>query len=142
MLRLALLLSFALPPWAMAEEGLTVTRVVPAGTVLNAGDIRPLASDDPDALHEIRNVVGQEARVALYPGRPILARHLGSPTLIERNQIVQLVYQSGGLQILAEGRALGRAGAGELIRIMNVASRQTVSGLVQADGTIVVGWSE
>jgi flagellar basal body P-ring formation protein FlgA len=40
---------------------------------------------------------------------------------------------------MADGRALGRAGIGDVVRVMNLGSRQTVSGLVLADGSIVVG---
>jgi flagella basal body P-ring formation protein FlgA len=79
-----------------------------------------------------------EARVALYPGRPVQAHHVQPPTLIERNQIVPLVYAHGGLQILTEGRALSRAGAGEYVRVMNLVSRATVTGRVTADGQIEV----
>jgi flagella basal body P-ring formation protein FlgA len=64
---------------------------------------------------------------------------VGPPALVERNQVVALIYKGGGLVISAEGRSLGRAGVGEIIRVMNLTSRQTVSGLVLADGTVVVG---
>ncbi|HHX90132.1 MAG TPA: flagellar basal body P-ring formation protein FlgA, partial [Paracoccus sp.] len=36
------------------------------------------------------------------------------------------------------GRALGRGGAGETIRIMNLASRSTVSGRVAGPGLVEV----
>ena len=80
-----------------------------------------------------------EAKVALYPGRPILASQLGAPALVERNAMVRMSYASGPLRIMTEGRALDRAAAGELVRVMNLASKQTVTGVVAADGSIEVG---
>jgi flagella basal body P-ring formation protein FlgA len=42
------------------------------------------------------------------------------------------------LRIAADGRALGRGAAGAHIRVMNLASRNTVGGEVQPDGTVHV----
>jgi flagella basal body P-ring formation protein FlgA len=48
-------------------------------------------------------------------------------------------YASGPLRIVTDGRALDRAGAGEFVRVMNLTSKQTVTGVVAADGSIEVG---
>ena len=93
----------------------------------------------PARVGAIEAAVGQEAKVALYPGRPILDSQLGAPALVERNAMVRMTYASGPLRIVTEGRALDRAGAGEPVRVMNLASRQTVTGTVAADGSIEVG---
>ena len=34
---------------------------------------------------------------------------------------------------------MGRAGIGDSLRVMNLNSRSTVTGIVQADGTVAVG---
>ena len=93
----------------------------------------------PGGVAAIEDAIGLEAKVALYPGRPILASQLRAPALVERNAVVRMSYASGPLRIVTEGRALDRAAAGELVRVMNLASKQTVSGVVAADGTIEVG---
>ena len=71
-------------------------------------------------------------------GRPIRAADVGFPAVIERNQIVPLRFKRGGVTIATEGRSLGRAGPGETVRIMNLASRSTVSARVGADGVAYV----
>jgi len=76
--------------------------------------------------------------VTLYAGRPIPLSALAPPALVERNQIVTLVFRRGGLEIRTEGRALGRGGEGDTIRIMNLASRNTVTGWVMGDGQVHV----
>jgi len=76
--------------------------------------------------------------VVLYAGRPIRPGDVGPPALIERNQIVTLHYRSGPLTIAAEARALGRAAAGEEVRVMNLASRSTVTGTVTETGGVVI----
>jgi len=77
--------------------------------------------------------------VVLYPGRPILSGDLGAPAVVERNQTVTLIYRQGSLLIATDARALGRAGVGDMLRVMNLASRSTVSGQVDEAGRVIVG---
>ena len=51
---------------------------------------------------------------------------------------VRLVYVDGGLVIVTTGAALQDGGVGEVIKIRNSDSGVTVSGQVQADGTVQV----
>jgi flagella basal body P-ring formation protein FlgA len=113
------------------------TRTIRAQEILGADDLL-LKSTDGGGSVTLQDLIGQEARVALYPGRAIHARHVGPPTLVDRNQVVPLIYARGGLQIVTEGRALARAGAGDYVRVMNLASRATVMGRVLQDGRIEV----
>lgn len=120
-----------------------------ADTVVSARTIRPnqiiLETDVAIAVGDlatgftrISDVIGQEARVALYAGRPILLGDIGPPAVIARNQIVGLRYFAGGISITTEGRALERGAIGDRIRVMNLGSRATIFGQVLGDGTIQV----
>ena len=131
-----LLILVPCPLWA---DSLVATRVSAPQTELTADDITAVAMDIPGAMSDAVAVIGQEARVAIYPGRPIRAGDLGQSALVERNQIIPLAYVAGGLTILTEGRALSRGGVGEVIEVMNLASRATVSAEIGADGVARVG---
>lgn len=120
-------------------ESLVAARNLPAQTVIAPGDLMQVEAHIGGALTQPAEAVGQETRVAIYAGRPVRAGDIGPPALIERNSIVALEYRSEGLVIRAEGRALARGGAGEMIRVMNLASKTTVSGRIGADGLILVG---
>jgi len=120
-------------------ETIVAARTIRAQTVLTAADVKLSEAANDGAFASIDEVVGLEARVALYAGRPIRPGELGPPAIVDRNQVVTLVYRRAGLEILAEGRALGRAGAGDRLRVMNLQSRQTITGRVRADGVVVVG---
>jgi len=138
-MRLFLLLCIALvlsPP--VAAQTVVAARTIRAQSVLTPDDLRLIDDEHPGAFNAIEELVGLEARVALYAGRPIRPGEIGPQAIIERNQIVTLLFQQSGLEIIAEGRALGRAGANDWLRVMNLASRQTVSGRVRADGIIIV----
>lgn len=133
------ILAMLLVPGVAAAESLVAARTLPARTVIEAADLVLVDADIPGALAETGPALGLETRVAIYAGRPVRMADIGPPALVERNAAVTLVYLAGALSIRAEGRALGRAGAGEPVRAMNLASKTTVTGLVAPDGTILVG---
>lgn len=139
-MRALLILLFAAPP-ALAES-VVATRTIRAQTIIAPEDVTLVAAEMPGALGDPALAVGQEARVAIYAGKPVRAGDLGPPSLVERNQVVPLIYLSGGLAISTEGRALARGSEGEVIRIMNLGSRTTVSGRVGPDGAVYVGWED
>jgi flagella basal body P-ring formation protein FlgA len=132
-------LTLAVLVGAAAAESVTTVRAIRSHSLLAAEDLVLAEADVPGGLTSIEDAVGQEARVTLYPGRPILAAQIGEPAMVERNQLVRMTYASGALNISTEGRALDRASIGEPVRVMNLASRQVVSGAVAADGSLVVG---
>ncbi|WP_363323318.1 flagellar basal body P-ring formation chaperone FlgA [uncultured Tateyamaria sp.] len=116
----------------------TPTRTLRPGTVITTADLRIAAGTQDGMFDRIADVAGQEARVALYAGRPIPFESIGPPALVHRNQIVPLHFRTGALTITAEGRALERGGIGDRVRIMNLSSRATLFGFVQNDGSIKV----
>ena len=132
------ILVLILPTAAMADS-VVATRTIKAQSVVQMDDVTLAERAIPNALDNLASAVGLEARISIYAGRPILAADLGPPAVVDRNQIVPLVYQSGALAILTEGRALARGGVGDMIRVMNLASRSTVSGRIAANGTVLVG---
>lgn len=138
MWRLFLLLS-ATPSLA---DAVVATRTLRAQTLISPEDLTTVEADLPGALDDPAMAYGLETRVAIYAGRPVRAEDLGPPTLVQRNQTVVLVYLSGSLAISTEGRALVRGSEGDVVRVLNIASRSTVSGRVGPDGAIYVGLEE
>lgn len=135
MWRLALLL---IPLPALADS-LVATRTIRAQTALTAEDVTSVAMDIPGALTDPAAAFGQETRKVIYAGKPILAGDLGPSAIVERNQIIPLAYTAGSLSILTEGRALARGGVGDVIDVMNLASRNKVTGQIGPDGVVRVG---
>ncbi len=123
-------------------ESVVATRTLRPNTVIGPEDLTVVDAVLPGALSDPALALGLETRVAIYAGRPVLQADLGSPTLVQRNQVVSLVYLAGSLAISAEGRALSRGSEGETVRAINLASRTTVSGRIGPDGAVYVGWDE
>jgi flagella basal body P-ring formation protein FlgA len=129
----------ALAAGAVFAQSVTPVHPIRSQTVIAPEDVALAEAGAPGGLASIEAVVGKEAKVALYPGRPILPSQLRTPALVERNAVVRMSYAAGPLVIVTEGRALDRAGAGEPVRVMNLASKQTVTGTVRPDGSVEVG---
>ena len=133
------LITLALLGSAATAETLVATRTIRSHAIITPDDVILKDVVIPGSLTRLEDAVGLEARVVLYAGRPIRPGQIGPAAIIERNQIVMLVYQRGGLRIMADARSLGRAGIGDFVRVMNLNSRTTVTGIVGADGTVTVG---
>ena len=136
MLRLVV---FLLLSQAALAESVVATRTIRAKTLISADDLTLVSAELPGALDDPVLAIGQEARVSIYAGKPVKIGDVGSPTLVQRNQMVTLIYLTGGLSISTEGRALDRGAEGEVLRVMNLGSKNTVSGRVGPDGTVYVG---
>lgn len=139
MIRLALTLALALgTAGAAVADTVVASRTLRAETLVGPADLRLIDEITPGALDRVEDAIGLEARRNLYAGQPLRASDLGPPALVTRNDIVVLSYYNGGVAIRTEGRALGRAGAGDRVRVMNLASRSAVIGTVLPDGTVAV----
>ena len=143
LLALATLLPGLAPP-AAAQE-VVAARTLRPGTIVTAEDlvIRDAGTAagggaQAAAAEAIAALVGRETRVAIYAGRPVRPGDLGPPTLVRRNAIVVMHYRRGALSIRAEGRALAAGGAGERIRVLNLASRRPVEAVVTGPNEVEV----
>lgn len=137
MKQIFVLLSFVLPLDALADV-VVPTRTLRANSIVSETDVTLKQIENASAFYRLEDVIGQEARVTLYAGRPILVDDIGPPAIIARNQVVSVVFVSDGLTIRTEGRSLQRGSVGDRIRLMNLSSRATVFGQVQPDGTVRV----
>ncbi|MQY41984.1 flagellar basal body P-ring formation protein FlgA [Epibacterium sp. SM1969] len=137
-MKLALALFVSLIAQSAIAEIIVPVRNIRPKEIIAPSDLTHKQVSVVGAIAVADELVGQEARVALYAGRPIRPGDFGPPAIIERNDLVTLRFRNGSLTIATEGRALGRGAEGESIRVMNLSSRTTVSGRVKADGSIEV----
>ena len=114
------------------------TRTIRPNAIITDMDVTLSGASTENGFARISDVVGQEARVALYAGRPIFIDDIGPPAAVARNQLVQVRFASNGLTIVTEGRAMERGAVGDRVRVMNLESRATLFGQVMADGTVEV----
>jgi flagellar basal body P-ring formation protein FlgA len=126
-------------PCMASAESLIAVRTIPAQSIIAADDVSLVDAVMEGAVLTAAAAIGQEARVTIFAGRAVLLADLGAAAVVDRNQLVPLRFQAGALAIMTDGRALERGAEGDVIRIMNLSSRLTVTGRVMADGSVNVG---
>lgn len=136
-MRWLILIALCAPSLARAES-VVAQRSLRAHAVVGREDVALLDKQVDGAARDLSTVAGLELRTAVYKGQPILLSNLTAPALVERNQIVTLLFDSGSVTISVQGRALERGGLGDQIRVMNTASRMTVQGVIAAGGFVRV----
>ncbi|MGB0499027.1 MAG: flagellar basal body P-ring formation chaperone FlgA [Rubricella sp.] len=130
-----LLLASSLPAHAGPVEPL---RIIRAQEVIGPGDVTVGAGPVPPGAAGMEDVLGQEARRPLYPGRAILSTDVEPAAIVERNGTVTILFRHGPLTIQSVGIALERGRVGETIRLLNSESRATIHGSVLPDGRVEV----
>ena len=133
-----LLIASMVLPMSASGQTVEVARPIKANSTIGPDDLLIVAETVPGAFTNISDAIGLEARKTLYPGRPIMIADLGPVSIVERNQLVDLVFVQGKLRIVADGRALGRASMGGRVRVMNTDSRLTVTGVVVGPSLVEV----
>ena len=119
-------------------QTVVAANAIRARSIIMLEDLAVLEKSTVGGIVDPAEIIGQEAQVNLYAGRIIRASEVGPSAILERNQLVIMIYNIGSLLITAEGRVLDRAGVGELVRVMNLDSRLTVTGRVLFDGKVEV----
>ncbi len=129
---IALLLITSAP---ISAEVAIAARNIRPGEVMSVTDVMVIRGEASGAIKSADLIVGAEAKVALYAGRVILASQIVPAASVQRNQIVEIRFSSNGLSMSTDGRASGRGSAGQRIRVMNLASKTSILGTIQSDGS-------
>ncbi len=145
------LLGFGLMNWESSLVAAELNMLPVPTVIIYPGDVikdnslvdRDFSADFPTsklaAIDSRAALVGKVARRTLMPGFPIPASAVGDPKAVANGAKVRLLYEDGALAITAYGTALQAGSVGEIMSVRNLGSGLTVSGSVQADGSVRVG---
>lgn len=120
-----------------------LARAVPRGDVVRASDLRLQELDyartiGTPTLVRSQDIIGQAARRTLRAGAPVNPDDLTEPLMVERQDLVTLVYRHGALALTVRARALDEGAHGQSVDVMNLQSNRTVRGVVAGPGLIHV----
>jgi flagellar basal body P-ring formation protein FlgA len=126
----------------VTAETLAVAHPVARGEVLKQSDViverRDRREVRGDILKDPEQAVGLAARNALEPGRPLRVSDLMKPQVVQRNEMVTLVYRVPGIMLTVRGKATENGAEGDLISVLNEQSKRTVQGIVSGPGRVIV----
>ncbi|MGE3333818.1 MAG: flagellar basal body P-ring formation chaperone FlgA [Rhodospirillaceae bacterium] len=107
-----------------------LARDVARGTELTADDITYVMMNEGDVMGDVvtdeAGIVGQTARLMLRAGQPLRKYSMTKPIAVERNQMVTVMWTVKSMNLTAQAKTMERGAVGEMIRVTNTKSNQTV----------------
>jgi flagella basal body P-ring formation protein FlgA len=104
--------------------------------VLMQGDIAAMPNG---IITDMAQAIGRSPTVSLAAGTPLRLDTLKSQPVIQQGQTVRLVSSGAGFSVSSEARAIGTAGAGQVVQV-RTATGAVVSGTAKAGGLVEVGF--
>ncbi len=119
-------------------------RRIRQGEVLTKDHVRlqrcELKSLTAEALSDLGEVLGREARHDIQPFALITRRMLRSPRVVRRGELVNLVAETPLMRITARGVAQQDGSVGQWIPVVNIDSRKVIYGRVRDGETVEVSF--
>lgn len=119
---------------------------MPGGHIVRAQDIAWVEMRVDRLTNNVimaeKQLVGMEIRRRIAAGKPIKARDLRRPALIQKGQTVVMRYQRGGLVLSTTGKALNDGAMGDLIEIRNMQSDRAVTAEVIGKNAVRIATGE
>lgn len=117
------------------------TRPLPSGKILADEDltlqVAELTQLPAGVINSAQDAVGKVLSSGVVAGHPLRQDMLRAPIVVRQGQSVRLIAQGKGFKVSSEGKALSNAAVGQNVQV-KAQNGQTVSGVVQADGSIEV----
>lgn len=122
-------------------EVLTWARSIATGEIVQPQDLvwGKAALAPADAPSDAEAVIGLAARRPLRAGAAVGARDVSAPQVVKANETVTLTFESGGVSLALQAKALSGGAVGETISVQNVTSKKTVQAVVVGPGQAAVG---
>lgn len=109
-------------------------RQMRSGETINDKDIQirdfPVSSTRSDAITDLASLIGKSPLRTISMNRPIREQEIARPTIVKKNALVQMNYNSGAMQISDAGQAMEDGSQGSVISVKNVASKKTIRAVV------------
>jgi len=105
-----------------------------AQLVMVKGDIAALPNG---VVTDMAQAVGRSSTMSLPSGAPLRLDLLRSKPVVQQGQMVRVVSSGAGFSVSAEARAIGSAGAGQVVQVRTPAGA-ILSGVAKAGGLVEV----
>lgn len=122
-------------------DAAVLLRGIERNEVVKASDVvverRPRAEAGTDLIGR-DGAIGMQARRQLRAGQPLRTVDFGKPDLVQRDQTVTLIYETPGIYLTMRGKAVEGGAEGDVVNVLNLSSKRTVSGTVVGRGQVAI----
>ncbi len=123
-------------------EVAVLTRNIDRNELLRSGDLvmerRPRAELGGAEPASREFAVGMQMRRPARAGQALKSTDLAKPDLVQRDQNVTIVFQTAGIYLTPRGKALDNGTEGDVVSVLNLQSKRTVTGRVSGRGQVSV----
>jgi flagellar basal body P-ring formation protein FlgA len=91
-----------------------------------------------DVITTLDDLVGMVPRRPLRAGEPIRQADLAKPIIIEKNQIVTVIYATSGITLSMRARAQNNASKGDNVRVQNLTSKRYIEGIATGQAQVSI----
>lgn len=102
--------------------------------VMLKGDLAALPAG---VVTDMAQAIGHTSTMSLPSGAPLRLSGLKAQAVVKQGQAVRVVTSGAGFRMSAEGRAIGTAGAGQVVQVRTPAGA-IISGIAQEGGQVEV----
>ncbi|NQT20642.1 MAG: flagellar basal body P-ring formation protein FlgA [Planctomycetes bacterium] len=88
----------------------------------------------------VSGVIGNKAKRSIRTGMPITRKMVVVPPIINRGDLVQIIFKTKFLSLAAKGKARESGAPGQVIRVINIDSGREVTGQVTPTGQVSVAF--
>ena len=114
-----------------------LTSNIEHGRVIKPDDIDMISIRErnysKDMVADAKKLVGMTARRMVVAGRPIKGSDIIAPQIIARGQYLTLSLNNNAMNITTQVKALENGAKGDIIRVLNTSSNQTLQAIVLSD---------
>lgn len=122
-------------------EVAVLTRDMDRAELLKSSDItmerRPRAEITGEPASRDRSI-GLQLRRTMRAGTPIRVADVVKPDFVQRDQSVTIIYQVPGLYLTTRGKAIESGAEGDVVSVLNLQSKRTLTGVVTGRGQVTV----
>ena len=117
-------------------------RTMARGEIVDINDIEflsvPVRFSQAQGDLQLPDLLGKSLTRSVRGGSLIRRSDLSEPVLIERNDLVTILYHHGHLKLTVKGQALNSATENQVISVLNLMSKKTVQGIATSPGTVKI----
>lgn len=108
-------------------------------TAEDLGSVKlPLARVGGFTVTSRDDLIGMEVRRMLTQGRPIMTQSVSLPIIIDRGDRISIRYDDGLMALSAPGKALADAHKGQEVKVVNLASNTSLTGVAVDKGIVEI----
>ena len=98
----------------------------------------PLRQAQQSKPAQIKDVLGKAATQTLRAGIIINSSYFTEPDIVDRSEVVTIIFKAGNLTLSMRGKALSPGSKGDIISVQNTQTNKILRGEVTAPGIVQI----